>query len=285
MNLFDLTGKVAIVTGGNGGIGLGIAQGLAQAGAKIVVMGRNAEKSQMAGQWLQAQVGAQVLVVTGDVWRADDVDRAVAEITKHFGRIDILFNNAGINIRKQPEELSLAEWQEVINTNLTSAFLMSKAVYPSMKKGGGGKIVNIGSMTSIFGAPFAPAYASSKGGIVQLTKSLALAWAKDNIQVNSILPGWFDTELTEKAREQIQGLHERGGLEACTVRSTPARRAASRTRKVPTTLTSKLATGSATDVITEPSAARCTTAPIPASAASRARSSRMSPCTRSAAYR
>ena len=209
MNLFDLTGKVAIVTGGNGGIGLGIAQGLAQAGAKIVVMGRNAEKSQMAGQWLQAQVGAQVLVVTGDVGSADDVERAIAEITKHFGRIDILFNNAGINIRKQPEELSLAEWQEVINTNLTSAFLMSKAVYPSMKNGGGGKIVNIGSMTSIFGAPFAPAYASSKGGIVQLTKSLALAWAPDQIQVNAILPGWFDTELTEKAREQIPGLHER----------------------------------------------------------------------------
>jgi 2-dehydro-3-deoxy-D-gluconate 5-dehydrogenase len=209
VNLFDLTGKVAIVTGGNGGIGLGIAQGLAQAGAKIVILGRNTEKSQMAAQWLQAQVGAVALVVTSDVGRADDVDQAIAEVTQHFGRIDILFNNAGINIRKQPEELSLAEWQEVINTNLTSAFLMSKAVYPSMKKGGGGKIVNIGSMTSIFGAPFAPAYAATKGGIVQLTKSLALAWAKDNIQVNSILPGWFDTELTEKAREQIPGLHER----------------------------------------------------------------------------
>jgi 2-dehydro-3-deoxy-D-gluconate 5-dehydrogenase len=209
VNQFDLTGKVAIVTGGNGGIGLGIAQGLAQAGAKIVVLGRNLDKSLMAAQWLQAQAGAQVLVVTGDVGRADDVDRVITEITDHFGRIDILFNNAGINIRKQPEDLALAEWQEVINTNLTSAFLMSKAVYPAMKKGGGGKIVNIGSMTSIFGSPFASAYAATKGGIVQLTKSLALAWAKDNIQVNSILPGWFDTELTEKAREQIPGLHER----------------------------------------------------------------------------
>ena len=209
MNLFDLSGKVAIVTGGNGGIGLGIAQGLAEAGARIVVLGRNTEKSQMAAQWLQAQIGADAIVVTGDVGRAEDVDRAIAEVTRHFGRIDILFNNAGINIRKQPEELTLAEWQEVINTNLTSAFLMSKAVYPSMKKAGGGKIINIGSMTSIFGSPFASAYAATKGGIVQLTKSLALAWAKDNIQVNSILPGWFDTELTEKAREQIPGLHER----------------------------------------------------------------------------
>jgi len=209
VKLFDLTGKVAVVTGGNGGIGLGIAQGLAQAGAKIVVLGRNTEKSQMAAQWLQAQVGAETLVVTADVGRLEDVERAVAETRKRFDRVDILFNNAGMNIRKQPEDLALQEWQEVINTNLTSAFLMSKAVYPFMKQGGGGKIVNIGSMTSIFGSPFASAYAATKGGIVQLTKSLALAWAKDNIQVNAILPGWFDTELTEKAREQIPGLHER----------------------------------------------------------------------------
>jgi 2-dehydro-3-deoxy-D-gluconate 5-dehydrogenase len=209
VSLFDLSGKVAVVTGGNGGIGLGIAQGLGEAGAKVAIVGRNTEKSRMASQWLQAQAGVETLVVTADVGRQDDVDRTVAEITKHFGRVDILFNNAGINIRKQPEELTLAEWQEVINTNLTSAFLLSKAVYPSMKSGGGGKIVNIGSMTSIFGSPFASAYAATKGGIVQLTKSLALAWAKDNIQVNSILPGWFDTELTEKAREQIPGLHER----------------------------------------------------------------------------
>jgi 2-deoxy-D-gluconate 3-dehydrogenase len=163
----------------------------------------------MASQWLQAQIGAECLVVTADVGRPEDVDRAVAVIANRFSRIDILFNNAGMNIRKQPEEMAVAEWQEVINTNLTSAFLMSKAAYPSMKSGGGGKIVNIGSMTSIFGSPFASAYAATKGGIVQLTKSLALAWAKDNIQVNSILPGWFDTELTEKAREQIPGLHER----------------------------------------------------------------------------
>jgi 2-deoxy-D-gluconate 3-dehydrogenase len=209
VNLFDLKGKVAIVTGGNGGIGLGIAQGLAHAGAKIVILGRNTEKSEMAAQWLQAQLGTEVLVVTADVSRSEQVDRAVAESVGRFGRVDILFNNAGMNIRKQPEDLSLAEWQEVVDTNLTSAFLMSKAVYGPMKQGGGGKIVSIGSMTSIFGSPFAAAYAATKGGIVQLTKSMALAWAKDNIQVNAILPGWFDTELTQKAREQIPGLHER----------------------------------------------------------------------------
>ena len=209
MKLFDLSGKVAIVTGGNGGIGLGIALGLAQAGAKVAILGRNAAKSEVAAGEIHAQTGVETLVVTADISRPEHIERAADETLKRFGRADILFNNAGINIRRPPHEMTLAEWNEVLNANLTSAFLMSKAVYPAMKREGGGKIVNIGSMTSIFGASFAPAYATSKGGIVQLTKSLALAWAPDQIQVNAILPGWFDTELTEKAREQIPGLHER----------------------------------------------------------------------------
>jgi 2-deoxy-D-gluconate 3-dehydrogenase len=209
VNLFDLQGKVALVTGGNGGIGLGIALGLAQAGASIVVLGRNAEKSAVAAGQIQSRTGVETLIVTADVSSPADIDRAVAESLARFQRLDILFNNAGVNIRRTPEVMTLAEWQEVLNTNLTSAFLMSKAAYPAMKQAGGGKIVNIGSMTSIFGAAFAPAYATSKGGIVQLTKSQALAWAKDNIQVNAILPGWFDTELTERARREIPGLHER----------------------------------------------------------------------------
>jgi 2-dehydro-3-deoxy-D-gluconate 5-dehydrogenase len=209
VNLFDLTGKVAIVTGGNGGIGLGMAQGLAQAGARIAVVGRNAEKSARAAQQLADEAKVETLVVTADLAQADQVERVAAEVLDRFGRIDILFNNAGINIRKPPQELSLEEWHTVLDVNLTSAFLLSKAVYPAMKRAGGGKIINIGSMTSIFGSSFAAAYAASKGGIVQLTKSMALAWAPDHIQVNAILPGWFDTELTEKARQEIPGLHER----------------------------------------------------------------------------
>ena len=133
----------------------------------------------------------------------------VEEAAKRLGRLDILVNNAGINIRKQPQDYTLDEWHAVIDTNLTSAFVASQAAYPHMKKAGGGKIVNIGSMMSIFGASFTAPYAASKGGIVQLTRALASAWANDNIQVNAVLPGWIDTELTRGARKQVQGLHER----------------------------------------------------------------------------
>jgi 2-deoxy-D-gluconate 3-dehydrogenase len=209
VNPFDLSGKVAIVTGGNGGIGLGIARGLAQAGASVVIVGRNKSKSQAAARQIMEATDAEALVVTADVASPADVDRSMAEAVERFERVDILFNNAGINIRKQPQDLEIDEWTKVLNTNLTSAFMWSKAAYPLMKGGGGGKVVNIGSMTSIFGSSFAVAYAASKGGIVQLTKSLALAWAADNIQVNAILPGWFDTELTQQARVEMPWLHDR----------------------------------------------------------------------------
>ena len=202
--MFDLKGRVAIVTGGNGGIGLGMARGLAGAGARVVVAGRNREKSAAARE----ELGAGALAIDVDVTREDSVVSLVRRTVEQCGRVDILVNNAGINIRKPAESLSLAEWREVIDTNLTSAYLCSHEVYPEMKKAGGGKIVNIGSMMSIFGAGFAPAYAASKGGIVQFTKACASGWAKDNIQVNAVLPGWIDTALTRRAREQIPGLHE-----------------------------------------------------------------------------
>jgi 2-deoxy-D-gluconate 3-dehydrogenase len=208
-NLFNLTGKAALVTGGNGGIGLGIARGLAQAGARVALIARNTEKSHAAARALAEQTGVTPLVLTADVSAPDQVAAVVTEAKKGLGRIDILFNNAGISVRKPPQDLTPEEWHKVLDVNLTGAFLLSQAVYPHMKQAGGGKIINIGSMTSYFGASFAAPYATSKGGLVQLTKSLALAWAADNIQVNAILPGWFEAELTDGARAQVPGLYER----------------------------------------------------------------------------
>jgi 2-deoxy-D-gluconate 3-dehydrogenase len=204
--LFDLTGKVAIVTGGNGGIGLGMARGLADAGATVVIVGRNRTKSAAAADGI-AMAGGKAVAIEADVTDRNAVKNAVARAADQFGRLDILVNNAGINIRKPPQDLAADEWDTVISTNLTSAFLCSQAAHAAMKTTGGGKIINIGSMMSIFGASFAPAYAASKGGIVQFTRSCACAWATDNIQVNAILPGWIDTELTQRARQEVDGLH------------------------------------------------------------------------------
>jgi 2-deoxy-D-gluconate 3-dehydrogenase len=208
-NLFDLTGKVAIVTGGNGGIGLGIARGLAQAGAALALIARNTAKSLEAAKGLTQETSTTTLVLTADVAQPDQVAAATAIVRERLGRIDILVNNAGISIRKPPQALTPQEWHTVMDVNLTGAFLMAQAVYPALKTAGGGKIINIGSMTSMFGAGFAAPYTTSKGGIVQLSRSLAVAWAPDNIQVNALLPGWFETELTDNAREQVPGLYER----------------------------------------------------------------------------
>ena len=132
----------------------------------------------------------------------------VADTAERFGRLDILVNNAGMSIRKPPEDFALEEWHRVLDTNLTGTLVCCQAAYPHMQRQGG-KIINIGSMMSIFGASFAPAYAASKGGIVQFTRSCAVAWAADNIQANAVLPGWIDTDLTKRARKEIDGLHDR----------------------------------------------------------------------------
>jgi 2-dehydro-3-deoxy-D-gluconate 5-dehydrogenase len=206
--MFQLTGKVALVTGGNGGIGLGMARGLAQAGAKVVIAGRDTAKSKSAVQAL-ADDGLKADAIEADVTDEDSVRQLFEQTLHRHGALHVLINNAGTNIRLAPDQMSLREWQAVIDTNLTSAFLCSHAAYKPMKLAGGGKIINIGSMLSIFGAPYAPAYGASKGGVVQLTRSLATAWAADNIQANAVLPGWIDTDLTRKAREQVPGLHDK----------------------------------------------------------------------------
>src|SRR3954453_10148346 len=169
MTLFDLNGRVAVITGGNAGIGLGIAQGLAAAGAAIVVAGRRAERNLEATRAI-AELNVKTAAIEVDVCKEESCRALVESTVQRFGRIDVLVNNAGIAIRKQPQAYTLAEWNRVIDTNLTGAFLCAQAAYPRMKDGGGGKIVNIGSMLSIFGASFAAPYAASKGGMVQMTK-------------------------------------------------------------------------------------------------------------------
>jgi 2-deoxy-D-gluconate 3-dehydrogenase len=206
--LFDLSGKVAVVTGGNGGIGLGIASALARAGASIMIVARNHTKNEAAVRALEGTGGTAAATVA-DVTDEASCKAAMAAATKRFGKLDILVNNAGISIRKKPETYSLAEWHAVLDTNLTSAFLCSQLAHPLMAKAGGGKIINIGSMMSIFGTPLSVPYAASKGGVVQLTRALATAWAGEGIQVNAILPGFIDTELTQTARQQVPGLNER----------------------------------------------------------------------------
>ena len=195
-DLFDLTNKTAIVTGGNGGIGLGIARGLASKGANLVIAARNKEKTKTAAEDIMNDFNVQVLQLSVDVQDETSVRTMFQAVGDTFESIDILVNNAGIGIRRAPQDYTLEEWERVLKINLTGVFLCSKEVYPYMIKAGGGKIINIGSMTSIFGSDWVSSYSASKGGVVQLSKSLALAWAKDNIQVNAILPGWIHTDLT-----------------------------------------------------------------------------------------
>jgi 2-deoxy-D-gluconate 3-dehydrogenase len=204
---FDLTGKVALVTGGNGGIGLGIARGLAKAGASLVIAARNAKKTKAARAELTA-LGAPCAAIEVDVAN-EAACRALPEQAKaRFGRLDVLVNNAGIARGGRPQSLSLSDWNAVLQVNLTAVLVASQAAHPIMKAQGGGKIINIGSMYALFGAPNAPAYAASKGGVIQLTRSLAAAWARDNIQVNAILPGWIVTEMTVGARTSATGFSE-----------------------------------------------------------------------------
>jgi 2-deoxy-D-gluconate 3-dehydrogenase len=185
-----------------------MAKGMASAGASVIVVGRNKAKSEKAIKELQA-LGGKAEFIEFDALDEKSCKSAIDAAAQKFGRLDILVNNAGTTVRKQPQDLTTADWNLVMTTNLTSAFQCAQAAYPHMMKLGAGKIINIGSMMTLFGAAYAAPYAASKGGIVQMTRAMATAWAKDNIQVNSILPGWIDTDLTRAAREQVAGLNER----------------------------------------------------------------------------
>ncbi len=206
---FSLKDRVAVVTGGNGGIGRGIAEGFAAAGADVVVVARNRDKIEKAVGEMGQRFDRRILGFSCDITNQTHIRKMMTEVRQKLGNISILVNNAGINIRRMPQDYTVQEWDQVIETNLKGSFLCCHEAYPFMKEGGFGKIINIGSMTSLFGGPKLAPYGASKGAVVQLTKSLAAAWAVDNIQVNAILPGWIDTELTRQARKDIEGLNER----------------------------------------------------------------------------
>jgi len=195
VNEFDLSGAVALVTGGNGGIGRGIALGLARAGADIVIAARNMAKTAAVQQEIEA-LGRRCLAVACDVAQRAEVDAAVQAALDAWGKLTIAVANAGIGIRGAPEAVSEADWRQVLGVNLDGVFFTAQAAYPALKANGGGKVITIGSEYSLFGSPLVTSYSASKGGVVQLTKSLAVAWARDNIQVNCIIPGWIRTDLT-----------------------------------------------------------------------------------------
>ena len=202
--MFDLTGRVALVTGGNGGIGLGMARGLAACGARVIIAARDEAKNAAA----VATLGEPAIALHADLVAPGAAERLVARVLDRTGRLDILVNNAGTNRRIRPEIVTDEDWAAVLDLNLTALMRMTRASHPALAASGHGRVINIGSMLSLFGMPFSPAYGASKGAVVQYTKACATAWAADGITVNAILPGWIDTELTQGARRDVPTLNE-----------------------------------------------------------------------------
>lgn len=198
--LFDLTGKVAIVTGGATGLGRQMAEGLAEMGANLVLCARKLERCEEAAAEL-SQLGVKAIGLRCDVTSQDEVNAVIEKTRAEFGRIDILINNSGRTWAAPAEKMSLDDWQKVINTNVTGTFLCSQAAGRVMIEQGGGKIINITSVAGLLGSPPEIAdvvgYSTSKGAIIAFTRDLACKWARYNINVNAIAPGWFRTHMSE----------------------------------------------------------------------------------------
>lgn len=209
--LFDLSAKIAMVTGASRGLGQGMAVGLAEAGATIVALSTN-ENNLLKTKQLVNKAGQECLVLSCNVTNKEQVNSVIMKTISTFGRIDILVNNAGTTHRSAAEEFSDEDWLTVIDTNLNATFRFSREVGKIMIKQSSGKIINIASLLSFQGGIMVPAYAASKGGVMQLTKALANEWAIYNIQVNAIAPGYFATELTEDLQdnnERASSINER----------------------------------------------------------------------------
>lgn len=199
--LFDLDGRVALVTGGNSGIGLGLARGLAKAGAKVAIWGRDAAKNEAAAKELES-LGAEAAAFACDVTSEEQVVAAVADTLVRFSRIDACFANAGGGTASSFLKMSLEEWESVLRLNLNGTFLTFREVLKHMlERGGGGKLVATSSIGEICGMPRQEHYATTKAGLSALVRSLAVEFAKHDVQVNAILPGWIDTPATKPVQE------------------------------------------------------------------------------------
>ena len=197
--LFNLAGRVAIVSGGSMGLGLQMAQGLAEMGANLAICARKKERCQEAAEALHSH-GVQTLALECDVKDKAAIEQVVEATLAAFGRIDILVNNAGVSWGASVEEMTLEQWDKVLSTNLTGTFLFCQAVGKQMAAQGSGKIINIASVAGLGGSSAelqAIGYHASKGGVIAFTKDLACKWAPHNIQVNAIAPGWFPTHMSE----------------------------------------------------------------------------------------
>ena len=205
---FSLKGKSGIVTGAGSGIGKGIATGLVQAGAELVIAGRNLEKLEAAAEEMR-QFGGPVIPVQADISKMEDIKGLVDRAVKEFEKIDFLFNNAGIIRRNPSEDFLEKDWDDVIDINLKGPFFLAQAVARVMiSQERKGKIINTSSLIAVQGGKRVPAYAASKGGLAQVTKSMANDWAKYDILVNAIGPGWVSTELTEPLRQDKERFTE-----------------------------------------------------------------------------
>lgn len=195
---FSLEGKTALVTGASGGIGRVLAVGLAGAGAALALHGRDRQKLEALQDEIQ-QNGGKAEVFTADLAQSDAPASLVAEVLQRLGRLDVLVNNAGMNRRKPATEVTFDDYDAIMRVNLQSAFLLCQAAHPAMKKHGGGKIIQVASITSSIGLGSTSVYGMTKAALSQLTKTLAVEWAADNIQVNALAPGFILTPLTEKS--------------------------------------------------------------------------------------